>query len=125
MDAGAGAGDDTLRHGLQKLIVALEGGRFVVRLPIGPKDHLGDASVFCPEARDSFCSVRRAAMEQDHIRIFLSRAVEDGPDRIVILVVAAGKGDAGAIGTMDFVLLASFCGEKVAAVDHRGCEVLV
>lgn len=42
-DARTGGGDQTLRHGFEHLVIALEGSGLAVALPVGLEDHLGDA----------------------------------------------------------------------------------
>ena len=51
-DARTGRGDQTLGHGLEHLVVALEGGSLAMALPVGFERHLRDTTGICPAGSD-------------------------------------------------------------------------
>jgi len=124
LNPGAGEDEDADRQHIQHGVVALEGRGLTVLRPVGPEGHLRHLAVIGPAGGDQFGSLRRAAMQEHHLRVLGMDLIEFRPDQAVIVEVgAAGHGYLRAGGQHHLGLGSAFCGKEVAAVDHRGGQV--
>ena len=115
--------DDTDRHSVQQLIVALERRGLVVPVPIGPEGDLRNFAGVGPAGRDAFGTGRRAAMQKNHVGVLGMHLVESGPDAVVIVAVrTAGEGDARTGRKQDLRFAAPLGVDEIAAVDDGSCH---
>ena len=125
-DAGAGEGDDGVRHFGKKRIVALEGSGLAVAIPVGLEDDLRDLAIVGPAGGDAFGATGRAAMQEHHVGMLRERGIENVPDALVIVAGgAAGEGDARAFRDLHFGFGAALGGDESAAVENGGGHVRV
>src|SRR3984893_9879006 len=99
---------DADRQSFEHLVVALEGCGVAVPVPVGLEDDLWNFAIVGPAGGDALGAARTAAVQEDHVGMLGADLVEGVPDAVDIVAVgAAGEGDAGAGGSVDFGLGAS------------------
>ena len=120
LNPGAGKYQDPDRERREHGVVALEGRRLGVSLPIRLERDLRDLSGVGPAGGDEFGAGRSPAVQERHVAMSGVELVELVPDqRVVVVVGTAGQGDPGTRGQRHFVLGSALGGEIIAAVDHR------
>ena len=126
MDAGAGEGKEADRHDLEEFVVSTERRGLSVTGPVRPKNDLRDVPVVGPACCNAFGTFWRAAMDEHHVGMARTDAVEAIPDEFMVVEIgAAGKGDLWPGRQETFVFGASAGGLEVTAVDDGRGEPLV
>ena len=104
----------------------LNGAALACAGPVGTKCDLRDVAGGRPFGGDEFGALRRAAVDERHVGMSRVRLVEAVPDQAMVVVVGtAGDDDLRARRNEGLAFGAFAGGDEVAAVDHRGGQMLV
>ena len=122
-DARARERDDALGQEAEQLVVAPEGSRPAVRVPVGLADDLVDAVALGPAGR-YLLRARTAAVDEHHVFVLGLDLVEMRDDfAYVVRLLAARDGDERSLGEVCGVLAVLPRPLEVARVDHGRGEL--